>query len=184
MFISRFPNNEADTRISELEKLYSVSLPSSYRSFLAKYNGGDTPETKFSSGRNSTVLRGFYGFGNVRYSFKSFENMAEWIATGYFPIACDAFGNYISISLADGGIYFVDHELDFSMGHIADDFETFIKKCKSKKLSPDVKMSIEEREADLISRGKGGNITDGLRKMWQDEIDTYGSMVQERAIIK
>lgn len=67
---------------------------------------------------------------------------------------------------------------------MAEDFKEFTKKCKSKKINPDTKMSIEEREADLISRGKGGNITDGLRKMWQDEIDKYGNMVQEELIIE
>ena len=67
---------------------------------------------------------------------------------------------------------------------LKDDFKEFTSKCKSRKVSPDVRMTIEEREADLISRGKGGNITDGLRKMWQEEIDTYGNMIQEKLVVE
>lgn len=46
------------------------------------------------------------------------------------------------------------------------------------------KRSIKEREAALIAKGRGSIITDDLRKMWQDEIDKYGNMIQEEVILK
>ena len=187
MLISRFPNYNAEERIIELENKFNISLPTQCRKFLCKYNGGDTPETRYRAGRNSSDLRAFYGFGEVRYSIDKFSDLPEWIDNGIFPIACDSFGNYIAIGVNEdtyGRIYFADHEAGFGKSAIADDFKEFTSKCKSKKISPDVRMTIEEREADLISRGKGGNITDGLRKMWQEEIDTYGNMIQEKLVVE
>lgn len=35
-----------------------------------------------------------------------------------------------------------------------------------------------------IAKGKGNNITDGLRKMWQEEIDKYSDIIQEEVLIE
>ena len=43
--------------------------------------------------------------------------------------------------------------------------------------------SIKEREDALIAKGRGNIITDDLRKMWQAEIDKYGSMLQEEVVV-
>lgn len=51
------------------------------------------------------------------------------------------------------------------------------------KIDSYARRSIAEREADLIARGRGHVIDDLLRQMWQEEIDTYGNMVQERLVI-
>lgn len=186
MLISRFPNNNAEDRITELEEQYGISLPYQYREFLCKYNGGNTPDTGYKAGRSSTDVRGFYGFGDVEFSLDKI-GLDEWLQENIFPIACDAFGNEIVIALDDesyGKIYFCDHEEGFSRVLVGDDFKTFVQKCKSKKIDPDTRMPIEEREARLIERGRGHVITEGLRKMWQAEIDKYGNMVQERVIFK
>lgn len=67
---------------------------------------------------------------------------------------------------------------------IAEDLKAFVKKCKSREINPRAKRSIEECEANMIAKGRGHVITDTLRKTWQDEIDKYGNMVQEKVIIK
>lgn len=41
-------------------------------------------------------------------------------------------------------------------------------------------ISIKEREEILIANGRGHVTTDGLRQMWQAEIDKYGNKVQEK----
>lgn len=187
MLIARYSNTNVDGRIVELENKLNISLPAQYKKFLSKYGGGYTPETKYKAGRKSSNLRAFYGFGDVAYSIDKIIDLSEWVDRWLFPIACDSFGNDIAIGIhqeAYGKIFFVDHEADFKPVAIADSFNEFTEKCKSKRISPDVRMTIAEREADLISRGKGSNITDGLRKLWQDEIDTYGNMVQEKLIVE
>lgn len=186
MLISRFPNNDAVDRVTEIEEKYGLSLPEEYRAFLCKYNGGDTPDTNYRAGRASTTVRGFYGFGDVAFSFDKMD-LQEWIEKDLFPIACDPFGNEIAIGLGPedhGSVYFLDHEEEYKKILVVEDFMAFVKKCKSKKIDEDCKRTIEEREADLIARGRGHVITDGLRKLWQAEIDKYGNMVQERVIIK
>lgn len=183
MLIARFPSHDSKNRIMEIEKQYAVTFPEQYRRFLIKYNGGDTPNTKYKAGRKSSDLRGFYGFGDVRYSFDNFARLSEWIASKRLPIARDSYGNYISISLEDGKIYFVDHEHGFKEFLIFDDFMSFVKKCKSNPINELSRRSIEDREADLIAKGRGDVITDGLRQIWQNEIDKYKDMVQEELTI-
>lgn len=187
MLISKFENNNVEEKINELESRFHISLPTSYRKFLCKYNGGDTPETGYKAGRKSSDLRAFYGLGNVRYSIDRFNNLSEWIGNGLFPIACDSFGNYIAIGVnedAYGKIYFSDHELGFAKSVIADDFKGFVAKCKSQVINEKCKRSIKEREESMIAKGRGHAITDTLRKTWQAEIDKYGNMVQEKLVVE
>ncbi|MBQ8604343.1 MAG: SMI1/KNR4 family protein [Oscillospiraceae bacterium] len=186
MLISKYGNNNTENRINEIEKKFNITLPSQYRNFLCKYNGGDTPDTTYKVGKASSALRAFYGFGSIRYSLDKL-NIQEWIEKNMFPIACDHFGNEIVISLEEisyGNIYFCDHEDGFKAQLVGDDFKTFVSKCKSKKINPACSTPIAQREADLIARGRGHVITDTLRKTWQAEIDKYGNMVQERVILK
>ena len=111
----------------------------------------------------------------------------QWIENRVFPIACDMFGNEFLISIDEanyGSVYFADHEKGYKKSLVGADLKEFIAKCKSKKIPPDTKLSIEEREADLISRGRGHVIDDLLRQMWQEEIDTYGNMIQEKLVVE
>ena len=73
MLISRYSNRDVEKRIIEMEENYGIALPEQYRKFLLEYNGGDTPDTSYKAGRASTVVRGFYGFGEVEHSFDKLD---------------------------------------------------------------------------------------------------------------
>ncbi len=185
MLISKFDTSGVSEKISQLEERYAINLPPQYKMFLLKYNGGLTPETFFKANKVESDVRAFYGIGNVEYSLDS-ADLGEWTKKNYFPIACDSFGNEILIGISEasyGKVFFWDHELSKTQ-MIALDLKTFVKACKSQKINPYAKKSIAEREADLIAKGRGHVITDGLRKAWQDEIDKFGNIEQERVIIK
>lgn len=66
---------------------------------------------------------------------------------------------------------------------MAESLQDFFKFCKSEKIKEASKRSIKEREEILIANGRGDNITDGLRQLWQAEIDKYGNMIQEEVVL-
>ena len=176
-------NENVSKKITEIEKKHSITLSTEYKKFLCKYNGGDTPDTKFKVKRTSSDIRAFYGMGDVKYSLNEFD-LNEWIELNVFPIACDSFGNYIVIGLRAGKagkIYFYDHEEGHKMIELAENLTAFFNCCKSGKIGHI--RSIEERENSMIEKGRGDIIDDELRAMWQAEIDKYANMVQEEVII-
>lgn len=185
MLISKFSNGNVNDQIASIEKEYTIVLPSQYRAFLCKYNGGYTPKTTFKVGKISSDIRGFYGLGDVELSLRTTE-LREWLNAKVLPIACDSFGNEIVIALSgddNGKIYFCDHEKGNKPDHIAEDLKSFFSCCESEKISDVSIRSVEEREAALIAAGRGDIITDALRQMWQAEIDKYTNMVREEVII-
>ena len=180
MLISKFANCSED-KIVKLEERFGITLPGIYKEFLIRYNGGDTPKTKVKIGKTSTNIRGFYGLGNEGMNFDKFDP-DEWRERGMLPIAEDSFGNYFSMD-KDGKIYFCDHEKGYRPAAVADDLRKFVSRCKSEVISETAKKTVEEREAYMISKGRGHFVTDGLRKMWQEEYDKYSGMVQEEVEI-
>lgn len=185
MLISKFSNCDIEEKVLELEKRYKITLPAQYKKFLYKYNGGDTPKTKFKAGRVSSDLRGFFGIGDVKLSLDA-VGLEEWLQKNVFPIARDSFGNHLVIGLCNnnaGKIYFCDHEKGNKAECVAENFKKFLECCESGTISEASRRSIKEREEALIARGRGNIITDDLRKMWQAEIDKYGSMVQEEILV-
>ncbi|MDO5558068.1 MAG: SMI1/KNR4 family protein [Oscillospiraceae bacterium] len=188
MLISKFRQEDEDMqeKVSALESRYGIVLPEKYRHFMLRYNGGDTPDTRFRIKKESSDVRAFFGIGDLRYRFKDEMEIEDWIRKNLLPIACDTFGNYIAVGLGiltEGKIYFCDHENGFKAKELAGDLEEFVKCCKSRKIPEECSTPVEERERQLIERGHGDNISDGLRKMWQDEIDLYGNMKQEKVVI-
>lgn len=183
MLISKFPGHDIKMKIEELEKQYSIALPSQYVNFLCRYNGGDTPNTWYRQGDATMRIRGFYGFGDVRHSINSFDDLSEWVRKGLFPIACDYNGNSIAISIAEdriyGNIYFIDHETGGRRSFVVDNLELFVHKCDSERIRGASMRTAKEREDILIAKGKGHMITDELRQMWQAEFEMYKDMVQE-----
>lgn len=185
MLISKFSNCNVEEKIIDIERQYEIILPTQYKNFLHKYNGGYTPKTKFKVGKISSDLRGFFGVGDVKLSLDDVE-LEDCLEKNIFPIASDSFGNYIMIGLSNddaGKIYFCDHEKGNKAEYITENLKKFIECCKSEMISEASRRSIKEREDALIAKGRGNIITDDLRKMWQAEIDKYGSMVQEEVLV-
>lgn len=186
MLISKFANENIKDQVLEFEREHHIILHDQYKEFLSVYNGGYTPETKFKIGKVSSDIRGFYGIGDVKLSFNSIE-LEQWTEKGYLPIASDSFGNYIVIGLNNdrsGKIYFCDHEKGNRATCVADSLKEFLPHCRSEEISDEARLSIEEREAALIARGRGNVITNLLRQMWQEEIDLYADMIQEEVILE
>lgn len=181
MLISKFDPADAAPGIAALEEQLSITLPRQYRDFLLRYNGGYTPKTRFRINGVSSDLRGFWGFGSAGLAMD--HSLAkEWLPKGMFPIARDTFGNDLLICLKgenEGSIYFADHEKGSALTFLTKDLAAFVRACKSEKIPPAAKRSVEERRAALIARGRGDIITPALVAMWQSEIDKYGHMVQE-----
>lgn len=186
MLISKFSNKNVQEKVANIESKYKITLPLQYKKFLYKYNGGYTPKTKLKVGKVSTDVRSFFGVGDVKVSIDDID-LQKWIEIGVFPIATDSFGNYIVLNIKGNefaNIYFCDHEKNSKKEFIASDIKELFDVCKSEKISETSKLSIEEREAALISRGKGNNITDALREMWQAEINKYAGIIQENVDIE
>ena len=185
MLISKFSNGKAEEKMIDIARQYGITLPAEYINFLQKYNGGYTPKTKFKAGKISSDLRGFFGVGDVKLSLNDVK-LEDYLEKSVFPIACDSFGNYIVIGLSNddtGKIYFCDHEKGNKAEYITENLKKFIACCKSEIISDASRRSIKEREDAIIAKGRGNIITDDLRKMWQAEIDKYGSMVQEDVLV-
>lgn len=175
LLISKF-GNATMSQIVKYENAIGTSLPQQYKTFIKKYNGGVTPSSYFNINGVSSDLRGFYGIGKVKYSLNS-KRPKMIDGSKYLPIAMDTFGNDILINLDKGEIFFKDHETG-NMKKLASSLKEFINKCKSD--VPDNKAkSIEERERDLISRGRGDTITDSLRDMWKTEIEKHSTRSYE-----
>ena len=185
MLISKFLKCNVEEQIIDIERQYQIILPVQYRNFLKKYNGGYTPKTKFKAGKFSSDLRGFLGIGDVKLSMDNVK-LGDFLEKNIFPIAYDSFGNYIVIGVSNdnaGKIFFCDNENGNKAEYITENLKKFIECCKSEKISEASRRSIKEREEALIAKGRGNIITDDLRKMWQTEIDKYGSMIQEEVLV-
>lgn len=177
MLISKFGTATKDA----IHSCYP-DMPDEMVKFLEKYNGGETPATHFDINGVSTDIVGFYGIGNVKYSFDSITGI-HIDDEEYLPIAFDSFGNYIAISSSNGAIVFVDHEQSSALKKLTDSLSEFISKVKSDPINPIKIKTIEERERDMINRGRGQLITDELRALWQKEIDKYSNLNLETVIL-
>jgi hypothetical protein len=109
-----------DTRISLLEQQLKIVLPSEYRSFLARYNGG-TPNPPFFpiqglEGNPFGEIHVFLGVdipvesSNLDWSYRVYCGR---LPHNLFPIAYNTTGDVICLSLTGqdkGAVYFWDHE--------------------------------------------------------------------------
>lgn len=183
MLIAKNPTKNIENQINEFENLIQITLPKELKMFLEKYNGGETPKTYLKDRRISTDIRAFYGLGDVLYSYNKTDIVKKEGKT-LLPIAIDSFGNSFLLSLdSPYDIYFKDHEKEDSMILVAKSLKEFISMCESEVISEASRRSPEEREKILISNGKGKNISQGLRQMWQEEYEKYRNLVQENVEI-
>lgn len=181
MLIVKFGAIDVQEKLEAYEDIIGRKIPSLLRKFLEKYNGGETPNTQFTIGNIASDIRAFYGLGKVKYSFDKIKLIKNG-GGDYLPFACDSFGNELVIDMLSGAICFLDHEKN-CITHVADDFKAFIDVCESKVINPASKKSVEEREADLIKKGRGNIITEALKNMWREEIEKYSSIIQEEVVI-
>lgn len=186
MLISRFDNTNIEEHIATFEKQYNIILPEEYKRFLLKYNGGETPDTKFRINKISSDVRAFYGLGNANryYNYQRLiDNMnilEEYIKDDMLPIATTVFGDYITIRIGkeeNGSVFFKYHDRGKKYIKLTDTLCEFVTKCKSEKIGHI--RTIEERKQDMIAAGFGRRITEEKIKLWQAEIDKYAHIHQE-----
>ena len=180
MLISKFITEDMQDSVVSFEKNHGIQLPSDYRLFIYKYNGGETIKTNWP-GKEKSDVRGFYGINlkdsnwdlvtNLKYEIP--ERLLE---EGYLIFANNSFGDYFCIKLDDESIWFVYHDKS-SRTQIANELTEFIGKCKSEPIGHI--RTIEERKEMLIANGKGHKIDEKKVALWQKEIDRYANIHQE-----
>ena len=188
MLIAKYlnPNSDIEKMIKHFEEEYKISLPLQYRTFLKKYNGGDTPKTSLKIKRFYTDIAEFYGIGDAESRIEDIAWLEDFLEKKWLPIASNCWGDYIAIRIRseeEGKIYFLDQERGYRKKFLADDLKQFIDYCKSGEIDPGVYLTVEERETDLLANGMGEYITEELKKVWQAEIDRFKDMVREEVII-
>ena len=183
MLISKFNTKEDKIDVSKLEERINRKLPESYAKFLIKYNGGDTPNTNWN-GKCKSDVRFFYGIGveengnDILESLK-YEIVQNLLEKSFLPIAENCSGDFFCINLVDSKIYFSYHDKN-RITLIAESFEEFISKIKSKKIGHI--RTIEERRQLLLEK-RGREPTAQQLKGWQDEIDEYSNINQEEVVL-
>jgi cell wall assembly regulator SMI1 len=112
----------SEEKLCEVENRMGFRLPTAYRSFLLKYNGGKPKPAGFRFDKetdryNDSEINFFYGIQeNAEYHINFERNcrMSEGrMPSNIIPIASDPFGNRICISISGedcGHVYFWDHE--------------------------------------------------------------------------
>lgn len=176
-------NGGSSSVVNDFIEKYGYKIPEDYVKFLRIYNGGETPNTSIKTPNVSTDIRAFLGLGDVNYSLDN-ASVIDRNGIVYLPIAVDSFGNYFMLDVScDLGVYFMDHEENGTLEGVADSFTKFLELCTSETIKENSKLSPKEREKIMIEKGKAANITEGLRKMWQEEYEKYSSLKQEEVMI-
>lgn len=114
-----------EAAVAEFESLIEGQLPSDYREFLLKVNGGEPENARFTflgkTGEyTDSVVRYFFSISNLEsISLTHKYNIyvqARRVPAEMLPIACDFGGNLILLKVsgvgAIGSVYFWDHELE------------------------------------------------------------------------
>lgn len=185
--IFKFDNTDVSNEVSNFEQKYDLQLPDSYKKFLLKYNGGNTPKSTFKINGVSSDIRAFYGFKNAtkEYNFSYLVEMnyfEELLENHYLPIATDSFGNQIVITISEknnGEIYFFDIEKS-EYEYLTKTLEEFFDNVKSKKF---VVRSIEKRINGMKESGSDIEVDEELLGLWQNEIDKYLDGKQEKVLL-
>lgn len=129
--------------IKAIEAVIGTPLPTEYRLFLCRYNGGHPEPNCFNGfGDNSTFsgssIHYFYGIGESSPHVQlvtAFNTLKGRLPKGLIPIADDPYGNQVCITTQGneiGTVYFWDHEAEHTpptfknMHKLASSFEKFI----------------------------------------------------------
>ena len=137
------PETLPESILKIFERDWEFKLPSGYREFLLKHNGG-TPNldcfTFENEPDNGSIIQCFFGiYPDHNYdlieTIKTYKVRENRLPKRLFPIANDCGGNLICISVMNpdrGKIYFWDHEQetdppdDSNLTLIANSFEDFL----------------------------------------------------------
>ena len=182
MLISKFNEKDEKIDVSKLETVIKQKLPESYKAFLEKYNGGETPDTNWN-GKCRSDIRFFYGIDLQNecdiLKVLEYEIAQNLLEKKYLPIAENSFGDCFCINLEDEKIYFSYHDRE-QIILIAESFAEFVSKIKSKKIGHI--RTIEERTQLLLEK-RGRKPTEVQLKGWQEEIDIYSKTHQEEVVL-
>ena len=189
ILISKFNNENVENSIQEMEKRYNFVFPEEYRMFLKKYNGGKTPDTTFHLQGISSDIQAFYGLAkaDMSYNISMIENTPlffNMVNNNLFPIAINSFGDDVLIGLRGdnaGKIYFCYHDISKGNIELSPSLSVFLSCCRSQKIGHI--RTIEERIADMKRMGKGNKVTEVKLKCWQEEIDEYSQIKQEKVTL-
>ena len=184
MLISKSEYSVTEAALSKYETAHGFSFPQEYRAFLLKYNGGETSETDFRLSGVSSDLVFFYELRDNGDGLELHEIeflVPDFLKDGMFPIAENVFGDHVFICVGGrecGKIFFRYHDRPKRYIKLADDFRTFIQKCKSKKLGHC--RTIEERIQGRIDAGITLEVLPIEIADWQEEIDYFNRIHQEQ----
>lgn len=137
--------NINETRLRALEERLGVSLPSDYRAFLQKYNGGIPVPGGFwiTEGSDGSSIHQFYGLhdGPDWLQLDIYSSAERGIPKDLLAIGDDGVGNTICIEVSreeQGRIFFIDHDLHpfhepeslAGITKIVDSFQEFLSALK------------------------------------------------------
>jgi hypothetical protein len=124
--------------ISAAQDKLGVELPGDYIEFVSQYGGyGFDAEPAFSTGDGKrdivNIVLGFSKSGSHGYDpVATLRRIEDRVPVGYLPIINDPGGNYVLLKIADGSVWFWDHEIapdaadESALTHLADDIESFV----------------------------------------------------------
>ncbi len=131
----------SQTRLHALEKKLGTTLPSDYRAFLSKNNGGNPVPSGFWIVENldGSDIYQLYGLhdGPARLQLDSYTNAELGVPRELLAIGDDGVGNFICVGISPahhGQVFFIDHdehpflrpETFEGITKIADSFSQFI----------------------------------------------------------
>ncbi len=108
-----------ETTVRQFEQTVGADIPTDYRDFLLKNNGGKPTPNVFDipQENNASVLREFFGLNGAKTSkFQAkLETYKDRYPADMLPIGSDPSGNLVLLSVTGtekGKVYFWDHELE------------------------------------------------------------------------
>jgi len=133
----------SEEAIVAVEKRVGVPLPTEYRTFLLRQNGGRPKPADFRFGsRGESTVQELYAVNNSKSGLlavhRDFHGLIPRMPKDILAIGCDPGGNQLCIATSGanaGSIYFWDHEKEGGFGHrvhydnlhiVASTFSTFL----------------------------------------------------------
>jgi cell wall assembly regulator SMI1 len=163
LVITRSGSPLRENDIAEFETEFDLKLPTQYRNFLLKYNGGRVNPGSFDFVEHGHPSRSVLNyFASLDQLYKTMHFLMEpRNPTSYFgilpnllPIAYDPGGNSLCISLSgdnEGQIFFEAHDVPegLNISFVASDFDAFLDSFYESRYEPP-KLSLWRRLLDKM----------------------------------